>query len=344
MSRPSASLLVLLLTSPLFATDPPPLKPVIVSRTVQPIVPGASQTVSLDPWTTSQHYVALIPTTAETLTYDYSDPNVLEVVTRNPGERFYGTPFDSPIGTHSSDKSWPDAKGAVAVLIGKAPGQCTISVWAVRDGKAVKVDTVLVTVGPRPPPPNPITLTATPSSGAAPLAVTLTSTGLDPSVPYDVDFGDGTRPTKTLPATHTYPTAGTWTPSIVQGNRSASAVVVVSGTPVPPVVTSFRVIYVTESAKNLTKTQNAVINAAETVAYLNSKCTKTNNWGDFRSYDPQTPAEKDYPGLASMWAATKPVITTVPCVAIQVNDKVTIEPFPATVADAMTHFKKYGGP
>lgn len=116
--------------------------------------------------------------------------------------------------------------------------------------------------------------------------------------------------------------------------------------PVPPTpvpVTSFRVIYVTESATALTKTQNAVINAQANVAYLNSKVTKTNSWPDWRSYDPQTPAEKDYPGLAAMWAAAKPAVTTVPCVIIQVNDKVTIEPFPATAADALTLLKKYGG-
>jgi PKD repeat protein len=337
----------LLVSSPLFAADPPPIKPVIVSRTVQPVVPGASQTVALDPWTTSQHYVALIPTTAEVLTYDYSDPNVLEVVTRNPGERFYGTPFDSPIGTHSSDKSWPDAKGAVAVLIGKAPGQCTISVWAVRDGKAVKVDTVLVTVGPRPPPPNPnpITLTATPSTGNAPLAVQFTASG-DPAALAGIvtlDYGDGSTPTNYLPISHTYAAAGTYTAKLTAGGKVASAVVVVAGTPVPPVVTSFRVIFVTESAALLSPQQNAVINAKTTRDYCNAKCTRENNQPDWRSYDPQTGTTSGYVGIDTTWAAAKPKMTTIPNMIVEVNGKAEILPFPANAAACLATLQSYGG-
>jgi PKD repeat protein len=341
MSKALAGLLAVLFMGWASAADPPvPLKPVVIDRTVSAAgveVPA----VQLDVWETSQRYVAIKPTTAEILTFDYTDPNVVEVINRSPTEKFYGVPFDSPPGTKSADKAFPDAKGMVAIVVGKNPGTCTVSVWTVKNGTAVKIDTILIQVGPRPPPPSPITLTATPSTGTAPLTVQFTATG--ETAGGVLEFGDGTQATAFFPAHHSYGTAGTYTAKLTAGGKVVSAVVVVSGTPVPPVVTSFRVIYVTESAKNLTKTQNAVINAAETVAYLNSKCTKTNNWPDFRAYDPQSPAEKDYPGLAQMWAAAKPAITTVPCVAIQVNDKVTIEPFPASVADALTLFKKYGG-
>lgn len=261
-------LLALLLACPCLAADPE--KPVVVARTVPPA--GVQpKPVQLDPWVTSQRFVALVPTTDEPLTYDYSDPEVVTVVTRKPGEPFFGVPFDAVAGAKSTDHAYTQAKGPVGIVVGEREGTCTVTVWGVKDGKAVKIDTVQIVVGPRPPPPIP----------------------------------PGPTP--------------------------------------PGPVTSFRVIYVTESATNLTVKQNAVVNAAEVVKYLNSHCTKTNNWPDWRSYDPQTVAEKDYAGLAAMWTATKPALTTIPCVAIQVNEKITIEPFPADATAALTLFRKYGG-
>ena len=47
------------------------------------------------------------------------------------------------------------------------------------------------------------------------------------------------------------------------------------------------------------------------------------------------------PGLKEAWTATKPAITSVPCIAFQVNEKITIEPLPATTADATAMIAKY---
>ncbi len=161
MSRPTASAVLLcLLSVTSFGSDPPPIKPVIVSRTVVPAAVGANP-ISLDLWETSQRYVALVPTTAEILTFDYSDPTVVEVLTRSPTEKFYGTSFDAPAGARCSDANFPNAKGMVAIVVGKNTGTCQVTVWGVKDGKAVKLDTVLINVaGGAPPgpvvPPQPV--------------------------------------------------------------------------------------------------------------------------------------------------------------------------------------------
>jgi hypothetical protein len=144
---------ILLLAGSAFGADPPvPLKPVVVARTVQEEQKGAIPTIQLDPWETSQRYIALIPTTADKLTYDYSDPSVVRLLFRKPGDYFFGVPFDAPADTASEDKAWPEAKATVPVIVGKSQGSCTVTIWGVKDGIAVKLDTILIQVGPRPPP------------------------------------------------------------------------------------------------------------------------------------------------------------------------------------------------
>lgn len=112
-------------------------------------------------------------------------------------------------------------------------------------------------------------------------------------------------------------------------------------TPVP--VTSFRVIFVYESGTTLTQAQNGVIYGKSVEDYLNAACTggKT-GW---RRRDKDAPGEND-PTMKAIWDVAKPEFappknTAVPALVIQVNDKVTIEPLPATQADAVTLLKKY---
>jgi hypothetical protein len=113
-------------------------------------------------------------------------------------------------------------------------------------------------------------------------------------------------------------------------------------TPPPGPVTSFRVIFVTESATVLSAAQNAVTGAKAVQAYLTSKTTPEGGWSGWRHYDPQT-GMNDQPTMRALWAAVKPKITTVPCLVIEVNGKADILPFPANATEALATLKKYAG-
>lgn len=271
--------LLLLFAGPVMATDPPPIVEVFRGT---PEAGGTPTTLTVP----VGRFVAF-PSAAKDLTYDVSDPSLVDQLSLAAGTPYPGIRFDEPAGAKIKHYKVTDSTGKPAaseMFLATTPGTVRVTVW--QNGKGA-------TGGP---------------GKVAEYILNLTG-GLPPPGPGP---GPGPGPFPPPP-------------------------------PPPPVVSSFRVIYVTESATNLTKTQNAVINSQATVAYLNSKVTKTNNWPDWRSYDPQTGAEKDYPGLSAMWTAAKPAITTVPCVVIQVNGNVTIEPFPASAAEALTLLKKYGG-
>ncbi len=342
--RPSASAVFLLLLSVPSFGEPPGLSVAASDPQVEQITGNVS--------CAEGRFIPLNMSPGKPALMMGNEAGYLTIYPLGPGEAVHGIRYDEPVGAKTKRYTFPKGANYYAVANTMPPGvaPATITLISVVNGEPTKEEPskpqpptvagkLVITLTAAHPPPPPITLTATPSTGNVPLTVQFTSTG-DTSGGV-LEYGDGSS--GSVPASHVYAAAGTYTAKLTAAGKTASAVVVVAGAPVPPVVTSFRVIYVTESSKNLTQTQNAVINAADTVSYLNSKCTKTNNWPDFRHYDPQTKGEKDYPGLANLWAATKPAITTVPCVIIQVNDKATIEPFPATVADAMTLFRKYGG-
>ncbi len=338
---------LLLAALPAFATDPPGLS--VAESDPRSSAPAGTITCP------AGRFVPLNISGGKPALVIGNEAGLLEIYPLSPGEAINGVRYDEPPGAKVKRYTFP--KGATHYAVAGDVGG-TVTLQSIVNGipdkdknetaPTVAGKLVLTLTAPLPP-PGPVTklaLTGYPNAGTAPLTTNFSAVGLDPTVPFSVSFGDSSPQVMTLPASHAYTAPGTYTATLAQGERLASTVVSVTGTPIPPpppVVNSFRVIYVTESATALTKTQNAVINAAANVAYRNSKVTKTNNWPDWRSYDPQTPPEKDYPGLAAMWAAAKPAITTVPCVIFQVNDKITIESFPATAADDLALSKKYGG-
>lgn len=112
--------------------------------------------------------------------------------------------------------------------------------------------------------------------------------------------------------------------------------------PKPP-VTSFRVIFIKESGVTLDAAQTAIPGAKAVKDYLFAKTTRENNVTGWREYDPDTDATNDQPTMRAMWAKIQPEITTVPCIAIEVNGKVEILPYPANVAEALVLLKKAGG-
>lgn len=114
--------------------------------------------------------------------------------------------------------------------------------------------------------------------------------------------------------------------------------------PVPPQpVTSYKVIFVYESSKPITPEMQKVMYGSAVVDYLEAKTTPVPGVArGFRRYDKDVDAtnERD-PEIKTIWAAVKPKLTTVPCVVIAVNNKATIEPWPATEDAALALFKKY---
>lgn len=112
--------------------------------------------------------------------------------------------------------------------------------------------------------------------------------------------------------------------------------------PKPPIpVSSFRVIFVWESGKTLPIGQVAVMDAKVVRDYLTLNCTPEGGYAGWRKYDKDQDAGKDQPTIAAMWKATQPSVTTVPCVAIEVNGKVDIVPLAATPESMVDTFKKY---
>lgn len=116
--------------------------------------------------------------------------------------------------------------------------------------------------------------------------------------------------------------------------------------PVPPVpvpVSSFRVIWVVESASTPPPGQNSVVNAKAVRDYLTRNTTPEDGWAGWRSCDPNSDLSKDQKAMAAMWAAVLPKVTVVPSVAIEINGKVDILNLPATPEAALALFTKYSG-
>lgn len=142
---------------------------------------------------------------------------------------------------------------------------------------------------------------------------------------------------------------------VTVGDETTRVVVVVGGVvpvpdpkpkpidPVPVPVTSFRVIFVYESADTLTATQTGVLNSAALAEYLNANTTKEGGVAGWRRFDKDATAANDTPTIKALWTAVKPKITTVPCWVVEVNGKAEIIPFPASVADGLATLKKYNG-
>ena len=101
--------------------------------------------------------------------------------------------------------------------------------------------------------------------------------------------------------------------------------------PAPVVVKSFKVILVNESGDTMTAAQSGVFYGNVVEDFLNKTCTGGNK--GWRRRDKDADGTND-PDFAAMWNAVKPKVTSVPCVAVAVNEKVDIVPLEAT-PDAM---------
>lgn len=108
----------------------------------------------------------------------------------------------------------------------------------------------------------------------------------------------------------------------------------------PEPLKSFRVVFIFESGQTLTAAQNSVLYGKTVEDYLNATCTGGKN--GWRRRDKDLGGESD-PTMASLWAAVKPAVTVVPCVAVERNGKVEIIPLEATPAAMVAKLKTYAG-
>lgn len=107
-----------------------------------------------------------------------------------------------------------------------------------------------------------------------------------------------------------------------------------------PVVTSFRIALVYESGQTMTAAQTNVLYGNVVEDWMTANCTGGKlGW---RRRDKNAVGDAD-PTFAALWAAVKPKVTTVPCVAVEVNGSVEIIPFEATPAAMVAKLAEYKG-
>lgn len=113
-------------------------------------------------------------------------------------------------------------------------------------------------------------------------------------------------------------------------------------TPPPQPVTSFRVIFGFENSQ-ITPAINNVMYAKMVEDYLMVNTTAENGLAGFWRTDKDADGSTATPMMAALWAAVKPKITTVPFLAVEVNGKAEIVPFPKTPEECLETLKKHRG-
>jgi len=113
---------------------------------------------------------------------------------------------------------------------------------------------------------------------------------------------------------------------------------------VKPIVNTFRVLFIVESAQVLTAKQKGAIYAAEVRDYLDAKCTKAGGVGGWVVLDKDTTLDKYEPTLNRMWEAVKAKLNNaIPSVAIEVNGEVEIVPLPSSAEGMLQLLKQKRG-
>ncbi len=111
--------------------------------------------------------------------------------------------------------------------------------------------------------------------------------------------------------------------------------------PQPQPVTSFRVIFVAESGKTLTKEQNSVIAGKVTRDWLTANTTPEGKYAGWRHFDPQQTVLDEQPNMRKLWEAVQPKLTAVPCAVVEVNGHAEIIPLAATPSEMVATFDSY---
>jgi hypothetical protein len=116
--------------------------------------------------------------------------------------------------------------------------------------------------------------------------------------------------------------------------------------PIPPTPIpqgELRVVFVYESASNLSKEQLAVLHSPAINTFLKDKCVKDEKGPSFRRWDKDINTDNESPKMKELWQAVKPKLTTLPCIVIAKGSSVEILPLPKTEQEGLELLKKYGG-
>lgn len=114
--------------------------------------------------------------------------------------------------------------------------------------------------------------------------------------------------------------------------------------PVPPVVSSFHVIFINERSVTLTQPQKNVMFGKEVEDYVTKNTTPENGWVGWRRLDKDVEdVSNENSAIKAMWPAVRAKVTVVPCVAVEVNGKVDIIDPAATPAAMIATFNTYLG-
>lgn len=113
--------------------------------------------------------------------------------------------------------------------------------------------------------------------------------------------------------------------------------------PTPKTVTSFRVILVYESGQTLPASQVGILYGAKLEAAMNGATSGGGDQFGWRRLDKNDDHSGLPAGMKDVWSTVKPKITTTPSMVIQVNDKIIIEPLPATPEEAAALIVKHRG-
>lgn len=110
--------------------------------------------------------------------------------------------------------------------------------------------------------------------------------------------------------------------------------------PPKPVVTSFRVIGIYDTAATMTAAQTSVLYGNQVEDWLTANCTGGKDGWRRRGKDAGGSSDAKF---APLWVAVKDKVTSVPCWAVEVNGNVEIIPFEANQAEQVKKFSEYKG-
>ena len=111
--------------------------------------------------------------------------------------------------------------------------------------------------------------------------------------------------------------------------------------PAPTPTGPFRVIWVYESMDAMTPEVQRVMFSNKVTTYLDAKCEKGRDGiAGWRRWDKDVQPDGEWKPI---WDATKPKLTTTPCLVVVKGTTVEILPMPKTEDEALATLKKYGG-
>lgn len=112
---------------------------------------------------------------------------------------------------------------------------------------------------------------------------------------------------------------------------------------VPQPVTSFRMFLVYKAGEPMPAAMHGAMFGEKVEIAMKEATAGDVNKFTWRRIDARSSPDTLPTGLKEVWTAAQPKITQTPCIVFQVNDKITLEPFPANETDTVALIKKYRG-